>query len=469
MVILTTAQDPLRHNNTYMRKVHRPSIISNDIEGAFNCLLHPTLMNILRHYGFPRSPVETIADFNTNRRIFLEFDEEKEEPVAFNSSLPQRSPLSPNLILIYGTAIGQYKATRTDQATMYIVDEVLLQGAKTQHFATQRLQGRVDSHLARCPALNIRYARPKTELMHFKAGTRAVGDETKICLYDQQIGPAHQLKFLGVWIDHRLGFKRHAALASSRARSSIGMLWKVTKRKGISPGSLHNLITTACVPAFTWGLEIWWTGARHLIDQVAPAYNIMARLFIGLSKWIPLRLLLVEAGLPPLHLYLDMLSRRYGARLLCSQDDHPCKSPLLQAIQKLGPHHCIGTGLAPIADLLSDPKDDAKTLERTECTNKTRLPPPIIGTGTKAREAKEHNSWTQSLQPETILVYIDTTKSADGTTSSALLAVTVTENLIPLTTIFKAKCQIRNKMDIEDGEIHDIKETLHQLNQMAHG
>lgn len=110
MVTLTTAQELLRHNSTYMRKVERPSIMTNDIEGAFHCVLHPTLIGILRHNGFPRSLVETIANFNTNQRIYLEFDGAKKTPVAFDAGLPQGSPLSPILFVIYGAAIEQYKA-----------------------------------------------------------------------------------------------------------------------------------------------------------------------------------------------------------------------------------------------------------------------------------------------------------------------------------------------------------------------
>lgn len=190
--------------------------------------------------------------------------------------------------------------------------------------------------------------------MHMVAGTKtAARDETKIRQNDIKIGPSNYLKSLGVWIYHRLTFKRHTAHTSSHARGSTAALWKITKSKGVSPGSLHHLVTRAAIPGFTWGSEIRWTGARHVIDQVTPAYNGMVRLITGLPQWTPLRHLLIEAGLPPLHLYLDMLSRRYRTRILCSKDNHPCKATLLQAIRDRGPHSRNGTGLSRIADLLA--------------------------------------------------------------------------------------------------------------------
>lgn len=117
MITMTTAQELLRHNSTYMRKVDRPTIMTNDIEGDFNCVRHETLIEILQHYGFPASLVQTVAAFNTNRRIYLEFDGQNEHPVPFDSGLPQGSPLSPILFVISGAAIEQYRTTRTEHTT----------------------------------------------------------------------------------------------------------------------------------------------------------------------------------------------------------------------------------------------------------------------------------------------------------------------------------------------------------------
>lgn len=61
-----------------------------------------------------------------------------------------------------------------------------------------------------------------------------------------------------------------------------------------------------------WGSEAWWTGAAHVLTQVAP-------IITGLSKWTPLQLLLDEAGLPPLTLLLNNGSRRYGIRILLAR------------------------------------------------------------------------------------------------------------------------------------------------------
>lgn len=283
MTSLTPAQEMLRHNLTPHVKINRPTIMTNDFEGAFNSVLHDSLNDIPRHFGIPNSLVQVIADFDGNRQVYIEFDGQKGKPVDFSAGLLQGSPLSPLLYVVYDAAVCKYSAKPTELTTTYVDDKPMLQGAKSQRFSTQRLQERLTYQIKRGPQLNIKYAPANVELMHLAAGTKKVArDESTIQLYDHSVHPTNYLKLLGVWIDHRLSFKRHAAFDSSRARGSTGMLWKLTKRKGITPNTLHHLVLSAAVPAFTWGSEVWWTGVRHVIDQVTPAYHMMAPLITGL-------------------------------------------------------------------------------------------------------------------------------------------------------------------------------------------
>lgn len=87
MIMLTEGQLQLRHNHTHLRNVNWPISISSDIEGAFNHVLHTPLVEILRHYGFLSSMVDTIAKFNLNRMIYQEFDREKEPTLPFEAGL----------------------------------------------------------------------------------------------------------------------------------------------------------------------------------------------------------------------------------------------------------------------------------------------------------------------------------------------------------------------------------------------
>lgn len=119
----------------------RHSILANDIDGPFNCVQHRKLNDILRHYTFPKELANTIQSFNEARKIVMAFDNEAEEPVPFDSSVPQGSHLSPMLFVTYAGALQEKRMTRpNEQVTTYIDYQVLIQGAKSQKFATAEPQ-----------------------------------------------------------------------------------------------------------------------------------------------------------------------------------------------------------------------------------------------------------------------------------------------------------------------------------------
>lgn len=212
----------------------------------------------------------------------------------------------------------------------------MIQGAKTQKAGSRMLQIRLDERIQRAKYLNIQFAAMKVELMHLIPHTNNVmgaRDITGITLYDVPVAPKTSIKSRGVWIDHRLSFKVHAATAAANRRRSAGFLWRIVKRKGITPRTLHHLAMTTTVPPMLRGSEAWWTGAQHILGQLATAYNTMARIITGLPKWTPMRFLLQEAGMPPLEYLLDLTSQWYGIRVLLNPDDHPCKQRLLSYVK----------------------------------------------------------------------------------------------------------------------------------------
>lgn len=149
-----------------------------------------------------------------------------------------------------------------------------------------------------------------------------------IRLYSQTIEPQKSLKSLSVIIDHRASFRIHVAKASNSARGTMGMIAKVTKLRGVSPGAIHHPITSTAIPALLWGSEAWWTGATHVVSGISPTYNSFARLITGLPRLTHIPELLPEVGLPPIAPLFAKQSRQYGMRILLADDIYPWKKHL---------------------------------------------------------------------------------------------------------------------------------------------
>lgn len=260
-------------------------------------------------------------------------------------------------------------------------------------------------------------------------------------------------------MDRRLTFKIHAAQASVKLRHAGVQLWAVARRKGASPGAIHHLATQGAIPQMLWGSEVWWTGASHITDQLIPGYHTIARIITGLPKWTPTRLLLFEAGIPPLHLLLEHNNRRYGIRLLLAPDDHPLKDPLRKLIAN--PSRENGTGLQRIANILACAIQDGTRLENIQDHNRETLPQPIIPGGSKEKVSLQHAEWENSIPTGAIFLYTDGSKPEQATCGSGW--VILAKELGGMRVIRAGSCQIGSRAEIEDAEIHAIQEGVAQL------
>lgn len=132
----------------------------------------------------------------------------------------------------------------------------MIKGGSSQNTATRTMQTRLAKRLARAKFLNVQMAAAKCELMHLiKGSLQEVKTQDPIRLYGTEITPKQHIRSLSVWIDHQLSFRHHASAVCSVAARGTGMLCRITKRKGSSPGALHHHATTTTIPAILWGAK----------------------------------------------------------------------------------------------------------------------------------------------------------------------------------------------------------------------
>ena len=129
----------------------RPTFLANDIPlgGAFNNTDPVRLARIMEVQQMPTYLTKWVQSFNNNRTLSFCFDNNSESPQPFNSGLPQGSPTSPVLFLIYAQAL--LEATNTDKVKdiSYLDDDGALQLSTTQQLAIQTLQERFEQRLER--------------------------------------------------------------------------------------------------------------------------------------------------------------------------------------------------------------------------------------------------------------------------------------------------------------------------------
>jgi hypothetical protein len=264
------------------------------------------------------------------------FDNHCETPQPYLSGLPQGSPASPVLFLIYAQAM--LKASQLDMAEniSYLDDDGLLQGSLDVPTSCRLLKDRMALCIERGAILNLPYDTQKSGMIHFSPQhshedpssnsslSVTITNNTSTPPATTTITPSPTIKHLGIHIDSHLTFIQHADHTCIKALQTLSALSRLRHyHRGITFVVAGNLISTAVRPQPLWASPAWWSGSACVLHKLERAYHRALRWATGLPSFTKLTRLQILARLPPLRLHLDYLSRRHAIRLLFAGPQHP--------------------------------------------------------------------------------------------------------------------------------------------------
>ena len=119
-----------------------PSLLQLDISGAFDTVNHIRLLHTLRTLGYPGWLLRLLKSWLTGRTASLHFDGRTTEPIPIQAGVPQGSPLSPVLFLLYIASL--YEALKDKHLHISLVgfpdDTNLLAFGKSSESNTKQLE-----------------------------------------------------------------------------------------------------------------------------------------------------------------------------------------------------------------------------------------------------------------------------------------------------------------------------------------
>jgi hypothetical protein len=302
---------------------YRPTLLAHDIKGTFNNMNPAHLLQVMQQRGMPPYLCAWTRSFTTNRTLAFSFSEQLEDPKPFLCSLPQGSPASPILFLIYANAMLEVQHQPARELNIsYVDDTSFLQSSLTIQFAITCLKERSERHIDRGKHLGLCFSPPKSELLHClpklsKDKTKELSHHLPLIINDETISPSQSIKYLGIHIDESLSFKQHAISAAAKGKSALSSL--LFLRDGgnrISTYIACHLILTLILPKMLWASPASWTGAENILSPLATSYHSAIRWANGLPPSTRISNLLTCTHLLPLNVYLDYLSTKFAIRLL---------------------------------------------------------------------------------------------------------------------------------------------------------
>ncbi|KAI0991860.1 hypothetical protein K3495_g16327, partial [Podosphaera aphanis] len=162
-VDLTTS---LTHDiETALAKGMTATMATLDIKGAFDSVLPGRLVRRLREQGWPSELCNWVSSFATEREVCLRIDGEIGEPRPINCGLPQGSPVSPILFMLYISPLFKLEGLR--KAFGYADDFAILNVSTTLNENVEAIRVAINQALTWGDTEGVTFDPGKSELLHF--------------------------------------------------------------------------------------------------------------------------------------------------------------------------------------------------------------------------------------------------------------------------------------------------------------
>jgi hypothetical protein len=308
------------------------TLLQLDIKGAFDTVNHTRLLHTLQLQGFPLWGVRWVRSFLTDRTASLSFDGEMTPLRHVSAGVPQGSPLSPILFLLYTASLYTQLQEHPGLVAVGFADDLnLLAFGKDTQESSCYLEGAWQTCRQWSKTRGMEFAPEKSELLHL---TRAhAAPMTPVHLDNQTIQPVQEARFLGVWIDRKLKWKGHLnAIKRKFATQQFALTRLAASAWGCTLLRAREVYTKVIRSAIAYGAGVWHhpttnQRVKGIAKKLATMQSKCLRVVAGAYRATPVRLLEVETATPPLDLYLDKWVADFERRL-----ERTGKGGLIQAV-----------------------------------------------------------------------------------------------------------------------------------------
>ena len=412
------------------------TLVTMDIQGAFDTVLRNRLVLRLREQGWPDHLARWAGSFMSGRSARVRYQDTLTSSSPLECGLPQGSPVSPILFLLYTEPI--YRLGNPQGRFGYADDTAILSIGDTVDETAAMASSSIDEMMRWGATNGVSFDSKKTEVMHFSRNKLRTALAVRHGDIEKHPEPA--LRWLGIWLDSRLSFRIHVEKWAAKAQAVAYHLRGLTNTKhGPLPAAVRSAVRACVEPVLLYGTEAWYPGTtrprwnqptkdlsssnQHLIQRMTRAMNQSMRAILPVWKTTPIAALHRESGIPPVAQLLEARRLRFSARLKSLDEAHPLASrtrphsqpayhDLIKRRYQAQTESSFRTRLRRTDELLA-PCARPKLVQRR--FHQELLPPLQMASKDKSADAFSH--WVESLDPLTLVVYSDGSLSSEGAAS----------------------------------------------------
>ena len=272
--------------------------------GAALPRFHGLLRN-LAEAGIPHGWLKWLRSFLADRLGRVRWGEAESNWRLFKQGVPQGSPLSPLLFLLFIRKLPDVitEASPTIEPTAFADDFTLSNTHPDPGVLALRMQLALTATEEWCRANFLSIAPDKTEALlvstHPAENKAKLRPPINIC--GAPVDYRETIKILGVSLDSTLTLAPHAREAAKKMRSRCGALSAIAAKKwGAATDALRSLYEGYVRPAGSYAAGAWWPFlSKANADRLESATYTAARIITGAPVGSNAAALVSEAGLRP--------------------------------------------------------------------------------------------------------------------------------------------------------------------------
>ena len=403
------------------------SVLTLDVKGAFDAILPNRLVKRLQEQGWPPNVTAWVQSFLENRTASITVDGYTHPPRAVPGCLPQGSPTSPILFMLFmAPLLAKRMPNPMSRARRGYADDIALVAVSD---SPSQNASALTADLGDCTTWCRDNAIPidadKFGLIHFSRRRQTDNPPVTACLQPPVViapvdGP-DTLRWLGVYYDRKLTFKQHIQTAASRGMKSAAALRLLSGiSKGAPANALRKVARACTLGTMGYASESWWkppspsrkrlTGGHGKLES---AWRKALRTTLPVYRTTSNKLVHHFASLPPLSLLLDDAARRTAARTARLDPAHPISRRLRTAHRypstRLSQRHALLPGPAEAVNPLVYPpwhtsppiatlsKEDALSAAKRAIRDRASTDIHLYSDGSRLKSGQTGGGWIAYL------------------------------------------------------------------------